>query len=439
MARMKTVLVVDDDEYTRDILEEGLRWAGLMVRSFPDGQRALDAVRQAPVDAVIMDIMMPGLDGFAVTKILREQWGREEVPIIFLSARTGTEDKIRGLHLGGDYVTKPFDPDEVVARVQAHIRQKELIDRLAEKNQELAAIQHIIVHHLEQPLEQAVTELDGLDPQKLDAARFDSARRRLREQLQHLGDVVKGFAALAAAEVDPARFQPVALGPIVDQAALAVQARERGAELHVARNLPRVMGQPELLREVFRQLLDNALAYGRPGVRPMVRISWRELDESYIVEVADNGRGIARRHLGRIFAAGLAAPPTAAGFATPPTAAGFAAPPTAAAPAEPAPFAQTPAGQGSQPTLDLAGPRPSIPTTLPTLSEDELDETEAALLAEQTGPSPAHPGFGLAIVHRIVESHGGRVWAESQPGKGTQFFLMFPRPGAAQKAKAPVP
>jgi len=115
------LLVVDDEPSIRELLSASLRFAGFEVRTAADGAQALEQVRSYDPELVVLDVMMPGLDGFAVARELR---GRgDHVPMLFLTAKDATEDRVLGLTLGGDdYVTKPFSLEEVVARIRAVLR-----------------------------------------------------------------------------------------------------------------------------------------------------------------------------------------------------------------------------------------------------------------------------------------------------------------------------
>ncbi|MGY2064821.1 response regulator transcription factor [Blastococcus sp. SYSU DS0619] len=115
------LLVVDDEPNIRELLSASLRYAGFEVATAADGQQALALAASYRPDLLVLDVMMPGLDGFGVVRRLRET-GRH-TPVLFLTARDAPEDKISGLTLGGDdYVTKPFSLDEVVARIRAVLR-----------------------------------------------------------------------------------------------------------------------------------------------------------------------------------------------------------------------------------------------------------------------------------------------------------------------------
>jgi two-component system OmpR family response regulator len=115
------LLVVDDEPSIRDLLTASLRFAGFEVFPAADGAEALKLAELHRPDLVVLDVMLPDLDGFTVTRKLRER-GRE-VPVLFLTARDDTADKVQGLTVGGDdYVTKPFSLEEVVARIRAVLR-----------------------------------------------------------------------------------------------------------------------------------------------------------------------------------------------------------------------------------------------------------------------------------------------------------------------------
>jgi two-component system OmpR family response regulator len=115
------LLVVDDEPNIRELLSASLRYAGFEVATAADGQQALALAESFRPDLLVLDVMMPGLDGFGVVRRLRQS-GRH-TPVVFLTARDAAEDKVSGLTLGGDdYVTKPFSLDEVIARIRAVLR-----------------------------------------------------------------------------------------------------------------------------------------------------------------------------------------------------------------------------------------------------------------------------------------------------------------------------
>lgn len=115
------ILIVDDEPNIRDLLTTSLRFAGFGVRAVSNGAQTISAVLEEEPDLIILDVMLPDMNGFSVTKRLRS--AGYTAPILFLTAKDDTEDKITGLTVGGDdYVTKPFSLDEIVARIKAILR-----------------------------------------------------------------------------------------------------------------------------------------------------------------------------------------------------------------------------------------------------------------------------------------------------------------------------
>src|SRR6185295_11333296 len=118
------ILVVDDEEHITELVAMGLGYNGFDVERVASGRAALDAVAKQRPDLIVLDVMLPDLDGFEVARRLRQSEGAGvRVPVIFLTARDATADKVEGLRLGSDdYVTKPFSIEELIERVKAVLR-----------------------------------------------------------------------------------------------------------------------------------------------------------------------------------------------------------------------------------------------------------------------------------------------------------------------------
>jgi two-component system, OmpR family, response regulator len=114
------VLVVDDEPSITDAVATALRYEGFQTREVANGRTAEKAIGEFQPDLIVLDVMLPDLDGFAIARRLRE--GRHRTPVIFLTAKDASEDKLEGLAIGDDYVTKPFSLAEIVARIRAVLR-----------------------------------------------------------------------------------------------------------------------------------------------------------------------------------------------------------------------------------------------------------------------------------------------------------------------------
>ena len=136
--RQHTILVVDDEPTIREVVRRYLERDGFKVKEAADGTTALQFIRDEPPDLLVLDVMLPGMDGLAITRQLRDPerpaplLAEGAIPIIILTAKTGEHDRIHGLELGADdYVTKPFSPQELVARVKAVLRRTHAGDPVA--------------------------------------------------------------------------------------------------------------------------------------------------------------------------------------------------------------------------------------------------------------------------------------------------------------------
>ena len=130
---MNKILIVEDEEAIADLEKDYLELSGFKVEVAHDGETGLKKALEEEYDMFILDLMLPGVDGFEICKEIRE---KKDTPIIMISAKKDDIDKIRGLGLGADdYMTKPFSPSELVARVKAHLsRYSRLTGNAVEKN-----------------------------------------------------------------------------------------------------------------------------------------------------------------------------------------------------------------------------------------------------------------------------------------------------------------
>ena len=119
---MTKILVVDDEQNILEIIRFNLERAGFMVVTAQDGNIALELARSGNPDLIVLDVMLPGLDGYSICRLLQRKPETKRIPIIMLSARSEELDKILGLEMGADdYITKPFSPRELVTRVNARL------------------------------------------------------------------------------------------------------------------------------------------------------------------------------------------------------------------------------------------------------------------------------------------------------------------------------
>lgn len=137
-ARSGDILIVDDEPLNVDLLEQELEDLGYQTRAAGDGQAALDAIAERAPDLVLLDVMMPVMDGFEVCRILKDDEATKLIPIIIMTALGATEDRIKGIEAGADdFLTKPVDERELRARIETALKQKATIESRIEQAEKI--------------------------------------------------------------------------------------------------------------------------------------------------------------------------------------------------------------------------------------------------------------------------------------------------------------
>jgi DNA-binding response OmpR family regulator len=132
------ILIVDDNPTNLEVLSESLSQAGFQIAVAIDGESALEQVSYYKPELILLDVMMPGIDGFETCRRLKENPETYEIPVVFMTALSDTENKLKGLSLGAiDYITKPFQYEEVLARVRIHLKMQNLAKTLKTQNIQL--------------------------------------------------------------------------------------------------------------------------------------------------------------------------------------------------------------------------------------------------------------------------------------------------------------
>src|SRR6266550_485164 len=192
-AAQRSILVVDDTAANIGFLLDTLSKAGYRVRVAPDGESALEQLQYSPPDLVLLDVMMPGIDGFETCRRLRQLPNLQKIPVIFMTALSDAQDKVRAFAAGADdYVTKPFQYEEVLARVRVHLTRRELECKLAHLNRDLEA--RVAARTAE--LKSALEEVEALK------SRLQQENRYLKQEISEAGnpgEIIGSSPAMQAA------------------------------------------------------------------------------------------------------------------------------------------------------------------------------------------------------------------------------------------------
>jgi signal transduction histidine kinase len=196
-----TILIVDDNPSNLDVLSEALAGSGWEILVATDGETAIEQAEYSQPDLILLDVMMPGIDGFETCHRLKASRLTNEIPVIFMTALSDIGDKVKGFNLGAvDYITKPFEQQEVLARVNLHLTLRSLTKTLAQQNlllkqeieDRLAA--EAALHQLAQELEKRVEERTAELSQALDNLKKAQVQIVQSEKMACLGQLVAGVA-----------------------------------------------------------------------------------------------------------------------------------------------------------------------------------------------------------------------------------------------------
>lgn len=195
------ILIVDDTPENLAVLSDALSSAGFEIAVATDGESAIEQVVYELPDLILLDIVLPGIDGFETCRQLKINPSTHHIPVIFMTALADTEEKVKGLSLGAvDYITKPFQQEEVLARVKLHLRLHSLTKKLAEQNmllkQEIAArtTAEAELHKLNIELEKRVMERTIELSKALNDLKQTQVQLVQREKLASLGQLIAGVA-----------------------------------------------------------------------------------------------------------------------------------------------------------------------------------------------------------------------------------------------------
>ncbi len=369
-AEKATVLVVDDNEANRALAQATLEDEGYAVVLARTGEEGLEAFEQKPPDCVLLDVRMPGMDGFTVCERIRSLPSGLHTPVLFFTALRDVDTFDRALGVGGDdFLSKPVRPTELLVRVKSALtlvrvkdelrehyallkQQRDALQRLQLQKERLTAF---VIHDLKNPVNtvdlhaQLLLRDKGLSPQAREsAAEIRREARHLNRMIMNLLDVSKGDEGLLAP-----RAAPLDLRALVDEvvAEIDVVARVQQVSLSVQVDAGTAHADEDMLRRTLTNLLENAIRHAPADTR--VTVSAVRDDAGVDIRVADAGSGVPVDLRDKVFS----------------------------------PFVQI--------------------------------ESEERVVAHGTR------GLGLTFCKLAVEAHGGRIWIEDA-APGAVFCLRLP-------------
>jgi two-component system sensor histidine kinase/response regulator len=374
----RVILLVDDNPTNLGILVTSLSESGYKVRVAQDGESAIAQIPYAKPDLILLDVMMPGIDGFETCRRLKLDPATKDIPVIFMTALTDVFDKVQAFEVGAvDYISKPFRVEEVLVRARTHLDIQKLQNQLKAQNLHLQeeirerqkaqeAVQvflHAVSHDLRNPVTGGLMVLKSL----LAEAEANQGKaivpQAVLQRMIHSHDrqlaLINSLLETQANEMEglSLHLQPVNLHQFVEQLAAdwepLLHQEEAILNLLIPDDLPPVQGDPNQLCRVYENLIANALKHNPPGLTLTLRAEVIQDAKPPKVRclVQDNGIGISPEHTNTIF--------------------------------------------------------------------------ELYKRGNQTRRT-AGLGLGLYLCRQIITAHGGEIGVESQPHKGATFWFTLP-------------
>ncbi len=362
MQKHNKILTVDDNVINLDVIQEALG-DEYDLRTATTGEEALEIAADFKPHVVLLDVMIPGMDGYEVCRRMRASETLRRSKIVMVSARAITTDRLEGYHAGADdYIIKPFDCDELLAKVRVYLRlstfeemeslNEELqstVQELKRANGELREFAHIAAHDLKTPLRGIGTLADWI------AADYaDKLDEQGKEQLMTLCAKAGRMSTMIDSILRYSKFgrrtiekRQVDSGHALSEVICNVDP-PKNIKITIEDELPVLMCDRIHIIQIFQNLLGNAVQHiDKPEGH--IKVGCTDQEGHWLFRVVDNGPGIEERHFERIFK-----------------------------------------------------------------------------LFQRLSPCSEVRGIGLAIVKKLVDLNGGQVWVESEIGKGSTFFFTFP-------------
>jgi len=311
----RRILVVDDDRLIRRTLTAVLRPEGFAVVEADSGEKALEVYEESPPDLVLLDVVLPGINGFETCRRLRGRHGDAAAPVIFITAKNESDDVVEGLSAGGvDYIPKPIRAREALARIRTHLQirrllaeERNLVDQLSKANAAKNKFLGMAAHDLRNPLAsiRGLAEFlrDGVvGPLTTDQRDLLATICSASQQMLHMVNELLDVATIEAGELKLHK-ESTALAELAEKAIYLVNIeaakKQTRVVLNAAVDLPKASVDPGKIRQVMDNLLSNAVKFSPPGSLVLVELG--ATPEAHTIAVRDQGPGIPESERDKLF------------------------------------------------------------------------------------------------------------------------------------------
>ena len=301
-----TILIVDDTPANLALIVEYLEARHFRMLVAQGGEEGLQRAALVQPDLILLDAVMPGLNGFEVCRRLKARESTRDIPVIFMTSLADTQDKLNAFAVGAvDYVVKPLQVEEVVARANAQLALRAMHRQLTVANRELEAFSYSVSHDLRAPL-RAISSFAQILRKDYRGSLDEEGQRYLDTIIAtsaRMGTLIEDLLLYARTSRAASTAVPVPLAPLIQQLTTVFGERitAAGARLEIAEPLATPLGDPTLVGQILNNLVDNALTYRSRQGTPQITIAAQRVGQDVLIRVADNGIGIEPEYHEKIF------------------------------------------------------------------------------------------------------------------------------------------
>lgn len=303
----KNILIIDDNPMNLLLTSKILESFGFRVTVAESGRAGLNLLESELPSLILLDISMPEMDGYEVCEVIQNHSKWKQIPVIFLTANTMTEDLVKGFEKGGvDYITKPFKSEELFVRVSTHLELAESRKRILEMNSSRDKLYSIIAHDIRSPLSAILQTVDAIDQ-----GYFDPASDDFKEIIHHLKERTAETSTLLNSLLQWTRLQDEKIVIKLKETnvntllmsclqLLTANANQKNITINFESNSDEFAWCDEVsMHTVFRNLISNAIKFTHENGKIEVRLI--PADAVLKVQITDSGIGMSEEVIEKIF------------------------------------------------------------------------------------------------------------------------------------------
>ncbi|WP_420321466.1 hybrid sensor histidine kinase/response regulator [Flagellimonas sp.] len=308
------ILAVDDEQLNLELIRFILERNDYLYEGTSDDDHFFELLKQRKPDLILLDVIMPRIEGFELCEKIKSIEVYRDIPIIFLTGKVNVKDKVKGFEVGGvDYVTKPFNEQELIARIQTHVELKRAKNQIEQQAKNLKQSNDlkdrmfsIIGHDLRSPLSAAKLKMDFImrgiiDPK--DDKFLDETVYDLLKTMDEALNLLQNLLGWAKAESDQIQMIPekLNLNDLVEQTFRLLKLGSDHKHIEMQNNIPEeifAFADNNMIKTVLRNILSNAIKF--TPVDGTIKINSKLAKDHVVIEVEDNGNGIPKEDIKKI-------------------------------------------------------------------------------------------------------------------------------------------